>query len=234
MEIRTFQSAEDVAKEAAIYIADRIRENIARKGFFTMAISGGRTPWAMIKELAQEDLPWEKVFLFQVDERIVPDAHPERNLTQLFKAIEGSRLVLRLNIFPMRVNAEDLDEACAEYESHINRMTENGKLDLIHLGIGPDGHTASLIPDDSVLEVSEKGVAITESEYQGRRRMTLTYPLINQAEKILWVITGQEKAEMLNRLLHKDPSIPAGKINQHHAIVLTEESASTKINRELA
>lgn len=229
MEIRTFQSATEVAKEAAIFIADRIKENIIKKGHFTFAISGGRTPWEMIKELAKEDLPWEKVFLFQVDERIAPDAHPDRNLTQLFKAIEGTKLVLRLNIFPMRVNAEDLDEACEEYVSHINRMTENGKLDLIHLGIGTDGHSASLVPNDSVLEIKEKGVALTDSEYQGRKRMTLTYPLINQAEKILWVVTGEEKAEMLDRLLHQDPSIPAGRIDQHHAIVFTEESAAAKI-----
>ncbi|WP_111669598.1 6-phosphogluconolactonase [Algoriphagus litoralis] len=230
MEIRTFQSAEDVAKEAAIFIADRIRENIIKKGHFTFAISGGRTPWAMIKELAKQDLPWEKVFLFQVDERKAPDAHPDRNLTQLFKAIEGTKLVLRLNIFPMRVNAEDLDEACEEYESHIKRLTENGKLDLIHLGIGTDGHTASLVPNDPVLEEKIKGVALTDSEYQGRTRMTLTYPLINQAEKILWVVTGEEKAEMLDRLLHQDTSIPAGRIEQHHAIVFTEESAAIKIN----
>jgi 6-phosphogluconolactonase len=230
MEIRTFQSADEVAKEAAIYIADRIRENVARKGSFTMAISGGRTPWEMIKELAKEDLHWEKVFLFQVDERIAPDAHPDRNLTQLFKAIEGTKLVLRLNIFPMRVTADNLNEACEEYADHITRLTENGKFDLIHLGLGTDGHTASLVPGDAVLAVQDKTVAITGDTYQGRHRMTLTYPLINQATKILWVITGAEKAEMLNRLLHQDPSIPAGKIDQHHAIVLTEESASVEIN----
>ncbi|MDO8966424.1 6-phosphogluconolactonase [Algoriphagus sp.] len=230
MEIRTFQSADEVAKEAAIYIADRIRENVARKGSFTMAISGGRTPWEMIKELAKEDLHWEKVFLFQVDERIAPDAHPDRNLTQLFKAIEGTKLVLRLNIFPMRVTANNLNEACEEYADHITRLTENGKFDLIHLGLGTDGHTASLVPGDAVLAVQDKTVAITGDTYQGRHRMTLTYPLINQAAKILWVITGAEKAEMLNRLLHQDPSIPAGKIDQHHAIVLTEESASVEIN----
>ncbi|MDP2040714.1 MAG: 6-phosphogluconolactonase [Algoriphagus sp.] len=230
MEIRTFQSADEVAKEAAIYIADRIRENVARKGSFTMAISGGRTPWEMIKELAKEDLHWEKVFLFQVDERVAPDAHPDRNLTQLFKAIEGTNLVLRLNIFPMRVTADNLNEACEEYADHITRLTENGKFDLIHLGLGTDGHTASLVPGDAVLAVQDKTVAITGDTYQGRHRMTLTYPLINQAAKILWVITGAEKAEMLNRLLHQDPSIPAGKIDQHHAIVLTEESASVEIN----
>jgi 6-phosphogluconolactonase len=230
MEIRTFESADEVAKEAANYIADRIRENIVLKGSFTMAISGGRTPWEMIKELAKEDLPWEKVFLFQVDERIAPDAHPDRNLTQLFKAIEGTKLVLNLNIFPMRVTADNLDEACGEYADHIFRLTENGKFDLIHLGLGTDGHTASLVPGDSVLSIQDRSVAVTGDLYQGRHRMTLTYPLINQASKILWVVTGDEKAEMLKRLLHKDPTIPAGKINQQHAIVLTEESASVEIN----
>lgn len=230
MEIRTFQSANEVAKEAALYIADRIRENLAKKGLFTMAISGGRTPWEMIKELAKEELPWEKVFLFQVDERVAPDGHQDRNLTQLFNSIQGTRMMTRLNIFPMPVIAENLENACLEYADHIKTITESGKLDLIHLGIGADGHTASLIPGDEVLEVLDKNVALTNSPYQGRIRMTMTFPLINQAEKILWVITGEEKAEMLERLLHQDPTIPAGKINQTHAIILTEENAAVKIN----
>lgn len=230
MEIRTFQSADEVAKEAAFYVADRIRENIAKKGFFTMAISGGRTPWEMIKELAIQDLPWEKVFLFQVDERVAPDGHPDRNLTQLFNAIQGTRLMTRLNIFPMHVITENLDQGCDEYANHIKNITESGKLDLVHLGLGTDGHTASLIPGDDVLEAQDKNVAMTGAPYQGRKRMTLTYPLINQAEKILWIITGAEKAEMLSRLLHQDPTIPSGKISQNHAIVFTEESAAIKIN----
>ncbi|OOG72175.1 6-phosphogluconolactonase [Algoriphagus sp. A40] len=229
MEIRTFQSANEVAKEAANYIADRIRENLTKKGFFTMAISGGRTPWEMIKELANEDLEWEKVFLFQVDERVAPDGHADRNLTQLFNTIQDTKLMTRLNIFPMHVIAEDLDQACQDYADNIQRITETGKLDLVHLGMGSDGHTASLIPGDEVLEILDKNVALTGNPYQGRQRMTLTYPLINDAEKILWVVTGEEKAEMLERLLLKDTSIPAGKINQTHAILLTEESAAVKI-----
>lgn len=229
MEIRTFQSAEEVAKEAANYVADRIKENLAKKNFFTMAISGGRTPWEMIRELAKEDLEWEKVFLFQVDERIAPDGHPDRNLTQLFKSIENTKLPTRLNIFPMHVIAEDLDQACQDYADHIQRITETGKLDLVHLGMGTDGHTASLIPGDEVLNVLDKKVTLTQNPYQGRQRMTLTYPLINEAEKILWVVTGEEKAEMLERLLLKDSTIPAGKVNQTHAILLTEESAAVKI-----
>lgn len=230
MEIRTFQSANEVAKEAASYIADRIREKLTKKGFFTMAISGGRTPWEMIKELAKEDLEWEKVFLFQVDERVAPDGHADRNLTQLFNTIQDTKLMTRLNIFPMHVIAEDLDQACQDYADSIQRITETGKLDLIHLGMGSDGHTASLIPGDEVLDILDKNVALTRNPYQGRQRMTLTYPLINEAEKILWVVTGEEKAEMLERLLQKDPSIPAGKINQTHAILLTEESAAVRIN----
>lgn len=229
MEIRTFQSSSEVAKEAALYLAERIRENIAKKGFFTLAISGGRTPWEMIKELATEDLSWEKVFLFQVDERIAPDGHQDRNMTQLFKALQGTSLITRLNIFPMHVIAEDLEQACTEYADIIKDITETGKLDLVHLGIGTDGHTASLIPDDEVLEVRDRDVALTNHPYQGRQRMTLTYPMINQAEKILWVITGEEKAEMLNRLLNQDSTIPAGKISQQQAVILTEESAAVEI-----
>src|SRR5690606_22254954 len=178
MEIRTFQSADEVAKEAAVYIADRIRENIEKKGHFTLAISGGRTPWEMIKELATEDLPWEKVFLFQVDERMAPDAHEDRNLTQLFKSISGTALVTRLNIFPMKANTDDPEDACEDYSETIHRITKNGKFDLIHLGIGIDGHTASLIPGDPVLDVEDQSVTVTGNPYQGRHRMTLTYPII--------------------------------------------------------
>jgi 6-phosphogluconolactonase len=230
MEIRTFQSAQEVAKEAADFIADRIREQIAKKDFFTMAISGGRTPWEMIKILATHDLPWEKVYLFQVDERVAPDGHSDRNLSQLFKAIEGTKLPSSLNIFPMHVIAEDLDQACAEYADHIKLVTRTGKLDLVHLGLGTDGHTASLIPGDSVLEVQDRDVAMTANPYQGRLRMTLTYPLINQAEKILWVITGEEKSEMLSRLLHKDATIPAGAVSQEKSLIITEESLTLAIN----
>ena len=231
MEIRTFQSSNEVATEAALYIADRIRESVAKKGFFTMAVSGGRTPWQMIKELAKEELPWEKVFLFQVDERVAPDGHADRNLTQLFNSIQGTPLVTRLNIFPMHVIAEDLEEACDQYAENIKLITETGKLDLIHLGIGTDGHTASLIPGDAVLDVQDQAVAMTSDPYQGRDRMTLTYPLINQAEKILWIITGKEKAEMLSRLISQDPTIPAGNVSQSRAIILTEESAAETINK---
>ena len=225
METKAYSSAEEVAREGAQLISDWIKVEIAKKGFFTFAISGGRTPWEMIKQLAKENLPWEKVYLFQVDERVAPDGHPDRNLTQLFQAIQGTKLVTRLNIFPMQVCAENLEASCSEYAEHIHQVTKSGKLDLIHLGLGSDGHTASLIPGDSVCEVLDKEVAMTAGPYQGRARMTLTYPLINRAERILWLATGSEKATMLQRLIHADPEIPAGKISQNQAILLADDAA---------
>lgn len=217
-----FESAEEVAEQAAIHIAQSARKAIFDHGRFTMAISGGRTPWQMLKRLTKEKLSWEKIFIFQVDERIAPDSHPDRNLTQLFKTLEGSGLITRINIFHMHVTAEHLEEACEEYAKTIKEITETGQLDLIHLGMGTDGHTASLIPSDPVCNVMDKDVALTENPYQGRIRMTLTLPLINRSKEILWVITGEEKQEMFDRLLSGDQSIPAGTISSQQAVVFTD------------
>lgn len=222
MNIQRFESAEEVAEEAALHIAQAARKAIFEHGRFSMAISGGRTPWQMLKRLTKEKLSWEKIFIFQVDERVAPDGHPDRNLTQLFTTLEGSGLMTRINVFHMHVTADNLDEACDDYAKIISEITAGGQFDLIHLGMGPDGHTASLIPGDSVCDIWDQDVAMTESPYQGRARMTLTYPLINRAKEILWVITGEEKQEMFERLLSGDDQIPAGRVNQKNALVFTD------------
>lgn len=222
MQINVYSSAEEIAHEAARWISSLAKSKIESKGSFSFAISGGRTPWEMLAKLAQEKLPWEKIFLFQVDERIAPEGHKDRNLTQLFQVLQGTRLMTRLNIFPMHVISENLQNACEDYNQHIQEITGNGKLDLIHLGMGSDGHTASLIPGDKVCEVENQMIALTDQPYQGRQRMTMTFPLINQAENILWLITGEEKKEMLVRMLNKDLEIPAGKIRQDQAVLMTD------------
>ncbi len=220
-----FSSADQVAEGAAAYLEQLIRETLTQKKTFSMAISGGRTPWEMLKILSKVSLPWQRVNLFQVDERIAPDGHADRNLTQLFQALEGSPLVTRLRIFPMPVTAEDLDLASQEYANLIHEITEGEGLDLIHLGMGSDGHTASLVPGDGVLEVKDREVACTDNLYQGRIRMTLTYPLLNSAKQILWIVTGAEKQEMVQRLLKQDASIPAGIVNQANALLMVDSAA---------
>jgi 6-phosphogluconolactonase len=220
-----FPSADQVALKAAVYLEQLIRETLTQKKTFSMAISGGRTPWEMLKILSKASLPWQRVNLFQVDERVAPDGHADRNLTQLFQAIEGSPLVTRLRIFPMPVTTEDLDVASQDYSQLIHVITEGEGLDLIHLGMGSDGHTASLVPGDGVLQVNDRDVACTEHLYQGRIRMTLTYPLLNSAKRILWIVTGAEKQEMVQRLLKQDASIPAGSVNQTNALLMADQAA---------
>ncbi|TDQ18966.1 6-phosphogluconolactonase [Algoriphagus boseongensis] len=229
MKTEIYSTADEVAQKAAEYLEAKIRETINTKGSFSMAISGGRTPWEMLKILSKAHLRWTKVNIFQVDERIAPDGHLDRNLTQLFKSIEGSGIVTKVNIFPMHVISEDPEEACLDYAKTILEITGDGILDLVHLGMGADGHTASLVPGDKVCEIKDQNVAITFDPYQGRKRMTLTYPLINQAREILWVITGEEKAEMVERLLNEDYSIPAGKVNQENALALLDQPAAKLI-----
>lgn len=225
MKTEIFPQAGDVAEAAAAYLAQQITATLATKSTFSMAISGGRTPWEMLKILAKADLPWQRVNLFQVDERVAPDGHADRNLTQLFQAIAGTPMVTQLRIFPMPVLADDLEEGCREYTQVINEVTEGKGLDLIHLGLGSDGHTASLVPGDGVMEVQDRLVACTQNLYQGRIRMTLTYPLLNSAKQLLWIVTGSEKQEMVKRLLQQDPSIPAGSIRQENALLMVDQAA---------
>jgi 6-phosphogluconolactonase len=225
MKTEIFPQADDLAEAAAAYLAQQITTTLATKSTFSMAISGGRTPWEMLKILAKADLPWQRVNLFQVDERVAPDGHADRNLTQLFQAIAGTPMVTQLRIFPMPVLAADLEEGCREYTQVIHEVTEGKGLDLIHLGLGSDGHTASLVPEDGVMEVQDRLVACTQNTYQGRIRMTLTYPLLNSAKQLLWIVTGSEKQEMVKRLLQQDPSIPAGSIRQENALLLVDQAA---------
>jgi 6-phosphogluconolactonase len=225
MKTEILASADQVAQRAADYLEQLIRETLTHKSSFSMAISGGRTPWEMLKILSKAALPWQRVNVFQVDERVAPDGHPDRNLTQLFQAIEGSPMVTRLPIFPMPVTTADLEVACQSYAKVLDEVTEGKGLDLIHLGLGSDGHTASLVPGDGVLEVNNRDVACTEQFYQGRIRMTLTYPLLNSAKRILWIVTGVEKQEMVQRLLKQDTRIPAGAVNQANALLMADQEA---------
>jgi 6-phosphogluconolactonase len=204
-----------VARAGATFVAARARDAVAARGSFHFAVSGGHTPWAMFAELAGEDMPWESVVVYQVDERVAPADDPDRNLHHLREALGAAPARVR----PMEVEDPDLDAAAASYAAALP-----GQFDLVHLGLGPDGHTASLVPGDPVLDVTDRLVGLTEP-YQGRVRMTLTYPALARARQIMWLITGDDKKAALAKLLAGDPSIPAGRVEAAASLILADQAA---------
>jgi len=207
------------ARRAAELIAAAGRAAVDERGFFAMAMSGGRSPWAMLATLGtMDEMPWAETELFQVDERIAAPGSEERNLTHL---VLGISLGHQASLRPMSVTQRDLEAAAREYESSLPE-----RLDLVHLGLGPDGHTASLVPGDPVLEITDRRVALTETAYQGHRRMTLTYPALAEARGIVWLVTGAEKRETLPRLLAGDRSIPAGRVENANMTIVADQAAA--------
>jgi 6-phosphogluconolactonase len=225
MQIDILPDAASVAHAAARLVAGAAHAAVKARGRFLLAVSGGQTPWEMLRALASEDLPWHAVHIFQVDERVAPPGHADRNLTHLCEALSHAPLRPE-QIHAMPVEADDLAAAADRYAAELTVLAGIPPiLDLIHLGLGADGHTASLVPGDAVLTVTDRDVAIT-GVYQGRRRMTLTYPLINRARQILWLATGAAKAPMLARLKAADPTIPAGRVRQDDAVILADAAAA--------
>ena len=217
--------ADTVAKEAAKVIAAEARAAVAARGRFVMAVSGGHTPWQMLCDLANEAVPWESVHVVQVDERIAPTGDPDRNLTHLRESLLEHAPLPAEHLYAMPVEETDLENAARSYARTLQQVAGTPAiLDLAHLGLGPDGHTASLVPIDPVLNVNDRDVALT-GLYQNRRRMTLTYPMLNRSRRILWVVTGSDKVRMLARLCDADISIPAGRIRQDHALLIADRAA---------
>ena len=226
MKIEIFADADAVAREAAAIIAAEARAAVAERGRFVMAVSGGHTPWVMLRALAEEEVPWANVHLAQVDERVAPTRHPDRNLTHLRESLLEHAQLPPGQVYAMPVESTDLDAAAKEYAATLTQIAGSPPvLDLVHLGLGPDGHTASLVPGDAVLQVNDADVAAT-GIYQGRRRLTLTYPTLNRARRILWLVTGSDKVGMLVRLREADPSIPAGRVNAERALLLADHAAA--------
>jgi len=215
-ELIVVPDAGTLAKRAASFVAGCARAAVADHGRFSFAVSGGKTPWAMFAELAHEEIPWSSVDIFQVDERVAPDGDPDRNLTHLRQSL----LNAPAHVLPMPVTAPDLEDGALAYAEELPE-----RFDLVHLGIGPDGHTASLVPDDPVLKVTDRLVALTQP-YDGRRRMTLTYPALARADEILWLISGADKREALSKLLSGDASIPAAGVEARHSTVMADASAA--------
>ncbi len=225
MQVEIFANLEVVSQRAAAIVAAEAREAVSARGSFNVAFSGGHGPWVMMRDLAHEDVPWDKVQVFQIDERVAPAGDPDRNFTHIRESLLAHAPLKPEQVHPMPVELPDLDAAAGQYAQTLRQYCGSTPvLDLAHLGLGPDGHTASLVPGDPVLNVTDLDVALT-GVYQGRRRMTLTYPMINRSRKILWLVTGADKVDALKKLRAADPSIPGGHITQENAQCLAEQAS---------
>lgn len=219
VELEVLADERAAARRAAELIAAEGAAAVREHGSFGFAMSGGRSPWAMLAVLGElEEMPWSQTSLFQVDERLASPGSEDRNLTHM---VLGLSMDHQSALRPMPVTQRDPDDAACEYEASLPE-----RLDLVHLGLGPDGHTASLVPGDSVLEVSDRRVALTETAYQGHRRMTLTYPALAAARRVLWLVTGAEKCDQLAKLVAGDRSIPAGRVENAEMIVVADQAAA--------
>jgi 6-phosphogluconolactonase len=221
-----FHDPGSVATQAAKWIAHAAREAVTARGRCTLAISGGTTPWQAFEALAGEDVPWERVHLFQVDERVAPPGDPERNYSHMKEALIDRIPIPPANVHPMPVEERDLDAGARRYEAILRGIAGTPPvLDLVQLGLGEDGHTASLFPGDPALQVLDADVALS-GLHKGRRRMTLTFPAIDRARCILWLVTGSGKSAALERLRAGDRSIPAGCVLRRRAILLADTAAT--------
>jgi 6-phosphogluconolactonase len=206
------------AARVAALVEESVNRVVTGGGRFAWAVSGGEGPDPMFRRVGALELPWRSIDTWQVDERIAPLGDPDRNRTRQERAFPSPALE---GIRWMPVEDEDQDASAARYAA-----TLPDQFDLVHLGLGTDGHTASLVPGDPVLDVVDRDVAVT-GPYEGRRRMTLTYPALSRARRVVWLVTGEEKREAVRSLLAGDRSIPAARVPVADQILITDRAAST-------
>ena len=232
--IHVFPDALAAARAAAAHLAEEARAAAAARGRFVVAVSGGHSPWQMLEVLAGLDVPWPAVRLVQVDERVAPAGDPDRNATHIGESLLARAPLAARNVHLMPVEAADLSTAAANYARTLAELAGSPPvLDLVHLGLGPDGHTASLVPGDPVLGVTGADVAVA-GPYQGRLRMTLTYPVLNRARRIVFLVTGADKADALMRLCDGDGSIPAGRVDRSRAVLIADGAAAARLEAKSA
>jgi 6-phosphogluconolactonase len=212
---------------AAAGLADAIRAAVTTRNRAVIAVSGGETPWLMISALRELDVPWNRLHVAQVDERAAPDGDRERNVTRLRELLVATGPLAADRLLPMPVANPDLDAAADDYQRTLERVAGRPVVfDVVHLGLGTDGHTASLVPDDGVLAIEDRDVAPT-APYSGHRRMTLTFPALSRARERLWLVTGATKAAALRDLLAHRGSSPAVRLPVVASSVYCDEAASS-------
>lgn len=218
-----------LASRAADLVAAEARTAIALRKNFVVALSGGSTPAVMLDRLALRRLPWEHIHLFQVDERILPDGDPDRNAGDLAEHLIDRIGIPASNVHLMPVTVSDVRAASQGYADELTAVCGPGaSLDLVHLGLGDDGHTASWPPGDPVADAADTDVAVV-GPYRGHRRMTLTPPVVNRARRILWLVSGADKAGAVEGLVAGDGRLPASRVSSENAILMLDRAAASKL-----
>ena len=224
MKIHIGADAGALALETAAWVGEQARRAIAECGMFSLALSGGRGPHGLFEALAREKIDWGRVHLFQVDERAAPLESPERNFRAIVALLVDRVAIPCEQLYPMPVAREDLEAAAADYGATLERVLGAGRvLDLVHLGLGEDGHTASLLPGDPAPETGAP--VIVSREYQGFRRLSLNYGVLSAARQRCWFVTGSAKSEVLVRAVDGDDGIPAGRISREDSWFFVDQAA---------
>ncbi len=233
MRIHVSETAEMAAAHAAEWLRAEISRASAQRGRCAIALSGGRTPWRMLHDLKRLHVHWHDVQLFQVDERLVPASDERRNARQIADLMIAPD-ALQLNQFhPMPVERQPIAAGVADYTALLASLAGSPPvLDVVQLGLGADGHTASLVPGDALLDVHDQDVGVS-APYQGVPRMTLTYRALNAARHRLWLVTGADKVDALRALWNGDAAVPAGRVARESSIVFADAAAAADLPAEL-
>jgi len=228
MKIEVLADAEAVARAGAALVAAEARTAVAARGRFVVAVSGGHTPWAMLRTLASEPLPWAGVHVVQVDERVAPPGDPDRNLTHLRDTLLAHAPLPPDQLHAMPVEDADLAAAAQRYAQTLREVAGTPPvLDLVHLGLGPDGHTASLFPGDPGLDADPGRLVLATRDPNGRNphpRLTLTLPAINSARLAVFTVAGASKADAVAALLRGE-DLPAARVHAGRTIWLVDGPA---------
>ena len=241
-ELRVLPTAAEAATEAARIICELLAAALlaapeenpasgAQASRASVAFSGGTSPKMMLAAMSEvrPQPDWSCIDVFQVDERVAPDGDPSRNLVDLqHELLDQLNPQALLHQIPVEAGADQAALKYAESISHV--LGSSAQLDVVHLGLGNDGHCASLVPGDPVLQVMNADMAATDS-YQGHERVTMTYPMLNRSSCVVWLVTGESKRAALSALLRDNPRIPASHVRCNRSIIVADQSAVSSADR---
>jgi 6-phosphogluconolactonase len=244
---QVYPDAEALAKGAAVDLIRAAQQSVAKRGTFTLALAGGLTPQKLYSLLADDpdfrDFPWDKTHLFFGDERHVPPSHIDSNYLMVSSTLLASGLVPGAHVHRIRAELPDANMAAVDYDVELHtfftqsmRMNGFPRFDVILLGMGPDGHTASLFPGSKALEEKERWVVANWVEKFNSVRITFTFPVLNAARTVFFLVAGADKAQMLYEVLEAKRDAAVYPVQQVRpldgiAVWLLDSAAAARLSR---